>query len=138
MANPPIWVVNLANNLTACLEPLEPMPPLGCHYHQSVTGWEITVFPSHTEIVGGPQDGTRTVSRFGVDVLAATRLFTRVDDIHWQSKAVHEQDQLGAHLAITGMIDDQIVSVRILKTAPDCFEPGRKALINDGCLIDTW
>lgn len=138
MANPPEWISALANNVSACLEPLEPMPPLGCHYHHCPTGWEVTIFPSLTEIVGGPEDGRKTAPRFRVNVLAAANLFTRIEEIGWQSRAVNEDDQLGSHLAIEGMIEDEIVSVRILKSAPTCFDPGRKAFTNQGCVVETW
>ena len=138
MATPPEWISALANNVSACLEPLEPMPPLGCHYHHCPSGWEVTIFPSVTEIVGGPEDGRKTAPRFRVDILGAANLFNSIDNISWQSRTVNEDDQLGAHLSIDGMIDDEIVSVRILKSAPPCFAPGRKAFTNQGCLIETW
>lgn len=138
MATPPEWISLLANNVTSCLEPLEPMPPLGCHYHYCPAGWEITIFPSVTEIVGGPNDGRQTAARFRVDVLAVANVFTRLDGITWQSRAVDIDDQLGSHLSIEGMINDERVAVRVLKTAPACFDPGRKAFIKQGCLIETW
>ena len=138
MATPPAWILNLANNVAGCLEPLEPMPPLGCHYHQCDTGWEISIFPSQTEIVGGPQDGRQLAPRFRVDVLRVVNLFSRIDDISWQSKSVNEEDQLGSHVSIAGTFELEAVAVRILKTAPACFDPGRKAFTNHGCLIETW
>ena len=138
MSSPPFWIINLANNVTASLEPLEPLPPLGCHYHLCEGCWEISIFPAHTEIVGGPQDGHQTAPRFRVDILAVARLFSSVDDIVWQTKSVNEDDQLGSHVAITGTCDQETVSVRVLQSAPDCFEPGRKAMTNEGYLIETW
>ena len=138
MAAPPEWISKFANSVAACLEPLEPMPPLGCHYHKCETGWEISIFPSQTEIVGGPHDGRQIAARFSVNILAAAALFSQIDEITWQSKSVHEEDQLGSHVAIGGLFEEQTVSVRILKTAPACFDPGRKAFFNDGCLIETW
>lgn len=138
MATPPKWVANLANSVAECLEPLEPMPPVGCHYHECDAGWEISVFPSQTEIVGGSEDGRQIAPRFEVDILAIATLFSRIDSMSWQSRTVNENDQLGNHLAVCGQIEGIAVSVRILKTAPACFTPGRKAFINSGCLIETW
>lgn len=138
MSVPPIWIVNLANNVAACLEPLEPMPPLGCHYHLCEDWWEISLFPSHTEIVGGPQDGHQTAPRFRVDVLAIASLFSSIEDITWQTKPMNAEDQLGSHIAIMGVCDGETVSVRVLQTAPSDFEPGRKALTHEGYLVDTW
>jgi hypothetical protein len=138
MPTPPKWILNLANSVTACLEPLEPMPPLGCHYHLCETGWEVSIFPSLTEIVGGPQDGRHVAPCFQVDILAVAQLFKQIDGVTWQSKSVDEGDQLGCHIAINGNFDGEAVSVRILNSAPACFDPGRKAFVHDGRLIETW
>lgn len=138
MAAPPEWILNLANSVTACLEPLDPMPPLGCHYHHCEVGWEISIFPSQTEIVGGPEDGRHIAPRFRVDILAVAGLFSQIDEMSWQSKSVDEEDQLGCHIAIGGRFENETVFVRVLKTAPACFDPGRKAFYNHGCLIETW
>jgi hypothetical protein len=138
MSAPPLWIVDLANNVTACLEPLEPMPPLGCHYHLCERCWEISIFPAHTEIVGGPHDGHQTAPRFRADLLAIATLFSSIEDIAWQTRSVNEGDQLGAHIAITGVCDQESVSIRVLQSAPSGFEPGRKAMTNEGCLIETW
>ncbi len=138
MPTPPHWILDFANSVARSLEPLEPMPPLGCHYHHCDTGWEITLFPSQTEIVGGPQDGHRTAPRYRVDILAVATLFSKVDDVTWQSKSVSDQDELGCHVAIDGRFEGETVSVRILTTAPACFESGRKAFVHDGCMVETW
>ena len=138
MPTPPQWILEFANSVAGCLEPIEPMPPLGCHYHHCETGWEITLFPSQTEIVGGPQDGRFIAPRFCVDILAVTQLFSKVNEVAWQSKSVGEEDQLGSHIAISGLFETENVSIRILKAAPNCFDPGRKALVHDGVMVNTW
>jgi len=138
MAIPPEWISTLANSVATCLEPLEPLPPLGCHFHQCETGWEISVFPAHTEIVGGADDGRHTAPRFRVDLLGVADHFTEIHSITWQSKSIDDEDQLGCHLAIDGQHGGEAVSVRILRSAPACFDPGRKAMTIDGCLIEIW
>jgi hypothetical protein len=114
------------------------MPPLGCHYYFCDGCWEIAIFPAHTEIIGGPHDGRQTAPRFRVDLLAIATLFSSVEEIHWQTRAVNDQDQLAAHIAITGICEHESVSVRVLQSAPSEFEPGRKAMTNEGRLIETW
>ena len=138
MASPPEWISTLANSIAACLEPIEPLPPLGCHFHHCDESWEISIFPSKTEIVGGPNDGRQVSPRFRVDILAVTRHFSEIFAMTWQTKMVDEDDQLGSHFAVDGIHSGEVVSVRILKAAPKCFEPGRKALINDGHWVETW
>lgn len=138
MPTPPDWIQVLADRIAACLEPLEPLPPLGCHYHDCESGWEISVFPSQTEVVGGIHDGLQTTPRFRVDVLGIAELFSQVDEISWQSRPVDESDDLGAHISLSGKIGGESVSIRILKRSPACFTPGRKALTREGYLLETW
>lgn len=138
MTTPPDWIRQLADQVAACLEPLEPMPPLGCHYHAVDDCWEISLFPSQTEIVGGAQDGLHIAPRLRVDLLEITSLFDAIEDISWQTRAVDETDELGCHIAISGILDGRRIEVRVLRRSPACFDPGRKAYIHEGCLLETW
>lgn len=138
MYAPPEWIVTFANAVSSCYESFEPLPPIGCHYFFAEAGWEITVFPSLTEIVGGPEDGRKTAARVCVQVARAVSLFSEVREISWQCRPVNDDDELGAHLYIDGTHDNQAVSVQMLATAPPSFEPGRRAHFHQGRMSDAW
>jgi hypothetical protein len=138
MHPPHEWLTTLANDVAVLLHPLLPLPPLGCHFFQADGTSEIAIFPSQTEIVGGPQDGRRVGSPFRVDILRLMRLFTRVEKVKWQSAVLDDEDELAAHLTIVGEVNGERVCVRILAEAPTRFEVGRKALVHDGLMLETW
>ena len=135
---PPDFISSLANSVAACLTSFEPIPPVGCHFADSEVGWEVTVFPSMTEIVGGPDDGLRTAARVCVDVASVVSLFSAVRELTWQCMPLGKDDELGAHLYIVGDYEGEPVCVQILASAPPNLEPGRKALFHQGLISDEW
>ena len=143
MPGPPHWITRLANDVAACIESFEPLPPVGCHFFRAAAGWEITIFPSVTEIVGGPADGSMISARVSVDVAKVLGLFTKIHEVTWQCTRVSDDDDLGAHLLIEGIhsddtTNDQFVAVQILAASPPSIEPGRRAHFHQGRMTETW
>lgn len=138
MTSPPDWLSNLANEVAAHIEPFEPLAPVGCHYHLGEEGWEITVFVSDTEVVGGPLDGNRYGSRFRIDLKQLLEVFTDVTAIDWQAHRLDEDDELGSHLSIQGLHGNEPVWVRIPATAPARFEPGRQMHVYHRRWKEVW
>ena len=138
MVTPPLWVKQLANQVALTLQPVEVMSPLGCHFLQEGDHWEITLFASATEIVGGEQDGEQRASRFIVDVLAIQRLFDRVEGMEWQPLRIGAQDEAGAHLSVHGLFEGHSVWLRVLARPPKRFVAGRQARVYERSWQDTW
>lgn len=138
MVVPPEWMTRFVNAVTECIYPHDVLSPLGCHYQQSNGVWEITLFASKTEIVGGPQDGLSYNSGFNIEVLALGKIFSQVETVSWQSQKLGPTDELGAHLSIEGIYDFKQVWLRITSNAPDRFEIGRRALINQEKIEELW
>lgn len=135
---PPAWLAELANHVTAVIRPADVMSPLGCHY-QFVDGvWEVTIFASMTEIVGGERDGLRFPSRFSIDLQALLLLFDEVATAEWQVLPLGPEDDLGAHLSIEGTYGEQPVWLRIPAQAPQRFEIGRYANVYEMRFVDMW
>jgi hypothetical protein len=138
MPEAPNWLTALADVVAGYITPVEPLAPLGCHYHQCEGVWEISLFVGDTELVGGDRDGERVAARFLVDVLPLLSLFDEVFDCTWQPDRFSDEDELGCHLSIIGMHLEQLVCVRLLSRSPDRFPPGRRANIYDGALEEMW
>ncbi len=138
MPAPPTWLTKLANEIAAHLEPIESLSPVGCHYHQGESGWEITVFASKTEVVGGPHDGGLYESRFRIDLKQLASVFSEINEIHWQAQGLGREDELGAHLSIEGTYENEPVWVRIPAKAPSRFEPGRQMHIHHRRWKEVW
>ncbi len=138
MNTPPEWLAALADEVAARIQPLEAMGPIGCHYFLTPSGWEITVFPALTEVVGGPYDGQMFGSKFEVDVVSLLSIFTQVTTVRWQSQELSDEDELGAHLSIEGHYHDEPVWVRVPAVSPKRFEAGRQMHVHSGNWQETW
>ena len=114
------------------------MAPIGCHYYRCEETWEVTVFASLTEIIGGEEDGRRIPSRFVLDVGAIIGLFNDVEEVRWQNLPQGADDELGAHLAVEGIHRGERLVLRIPAKAPDRFEAGRLANVYEMRFVDIW
>ena len=138
MNTPPEWLAALADEVATRIQPLEEMGPIGCHYFLAPSGWEITVFPALTEVVGGPNDGQMFGSKFEVDVVSLLSVFSQVTAVRWQSQELSDEDELGAHLSIEGHYHDEPVWVRVPAVSPERFEAGRQMHVHRGSWQEIW
>jgi hypothetical protein len=138
MSSAPEWLASLANKAASHLASSEAVAPLGCHYCLMDGVWEITLFASDTEVVGGEKDGERKGSRFVVDVMPVLCLFTEILDCTWQPDRFDEEDEFGSHLAIIGTFSGQLVCLRVLSRSPRHLPPGRRANAFDGTWEELW
>lgn len=138
MPNPPAWLKELADSAANCLVPIDILSPVGCHYAFDSGRWEVTLFASKTEIVGGHKDGVSRSSQFILDVLGLQRLFDDVRECHWQPQRIGFEDELGPHLSIFGTFQGESVWMRILSQAPDRFESGRQARVYELLWTEKW
>jgi hypothetical protein len=127
MGQPPKWLNRLAQRVCECIELPEGAPPVGCHHHFNGEHWEITLFIMSTEIVGGPHDGVKVSTRFFLDLSRLRVVLDSVESSEWQPHRIDETDDLGPHVALTGVFQGRRVWLRVLADSPDRFHPGRLA-----------
>lgn len=138
MGAPPEWLSHFADAVTVNILSHDLLPPMGCHFAYSKNIWEVTVFASRTEIVGGSEDGQTTDARLYVNVKEVLGLFSQVNEISWQTQPFGPYDELGSHLSIEGSHAGQMVWLRITAVAPDRFEVGRRAIVNRREFEEVW
>jgi hypothetical protein len=63
-----IWLDALRDAVAASIEPESPMGPLGLGYRQEEGFWEVCVYATPVELVGGARDGDIVVPGFHVDL----------------------------------------------------------------------
>jgi hypothetical protein len=114
------------------------MPPIGCHVSQPGETWEVSLFVSPTEIIGGEHDGVRVDSLYLLSVIDLLQVFDVVEDSSWQPHRAHELDELGSHISVTGYYAGRRVCLRVLAEAPSRFAPGRYANILERRFTETW
>ena len=140
MPTRPDWLERLANEVIRQIHAVDVLAPIGCHsfHNQEDDQWEVTVFASSTEIIGGRLDGKITSSKFALDVRGLYELFTDVTCIEWQSHQLGPEDELGAHILIEGTFEGFSICLRVLAQAPERFQVGRYVYTEESRLENVW
>lgn len=138
MVSPPDWLSQFVDAVAANIHSHDILSPLGCHFQRVQDVWEVTLFASKTEIVGGSQDGLMCNAGFNVDVTGVVQLLSDVESISWQALSLGRDDDLGPHLSVEGWFEDKQVWLRITSTAPRRFGVGRRALVNQQEIEELW
>jgi len=140
MPAPPSWLKSMANQVASLMYDVDILAPLGCHFfhNSSRNEWEVTLFASNTEIVGGEWDGVLAPSKFCFNILNLGEIFEEVESIFWQALPVDYDDQLGCHISIEGKYEGERVWVRVLAEAPEEFEAGRRMQAYEFNLKEIW
>ncbi len=140
MASPPAWLRSFANDAARAILDTSEHAPIGCHYHcaHERDEWEVTVFISDTEVVGGARDGTLVPYPIQLDVSQAIELFDEIPKIHWETGAIREDEDLVQHMSFEGSVRGHYVWLRILAQAPRQAGPGRLLHASTGELEDLW
>jgi len=130
----------MANQVASLMYDVDILAPLGCHFfhNSSRNEWEVTLFASNTEIVGGEWDGVLAPSKFCFNILNLGEIFEEVESIFWQALPVDYDDQLGCHISIEGKYEGERVWVRVLAEAPEEFEAGRRMQAYEFNLKEIW
>ena len=134
----PDWLQQLCDELSAYIEPIGRDAPIGCHYWLTEQGWEITLFVSRTEILGGESDGEALPGRFVFDVAGLLNVLDEVDSCWWQPVHFGDEDDLGPHLSLTGVFADEPVWIRIPSEQPKSIESGLIANVYTGRIESRW
>jgi len=138
MNQPPDWLASLADQVAGTFVAVDVLAPLACHVCQNEGVWELTLFASRTEIVGGAQDGGVRPSRFHINVKDLLALFDDVTSAYWQAQGLGSTDDLGPHFGVEGVYEGHHVWLRLPAIPPKRFPPGRQALIHEGTWDELW
>ncbi len=118
------WLSALLNEVGDCIDADSPMGPLGLRYHEDDGYWEVWIYPTPVELVGGRHDGEVVVPGFTLDLKQVHESFDSVSAFHWN--AIGFNDPAGPHVTIEGVFEGREVSLHMLAYAPEGEEPGLK------------
>lgn len=140
VVEPPGWLRWLANDAARCVTQSLSSAPLGCHFHYDAEGqaWEVTLFVSRAEVLGGELDGLEIPAGVGVDILGVLAVFESVMAVTWQAERLSGDDDLGAHLSFAGRSRGNEVWLRILGHAPVWAGVGQQLNSQTGEFEDLW
>ena len=75
---PTVWLRGLVEAVAGCMEADSPMGPLGYRYGEEDGLWQIDLYPTPVELVGGADDGEVVAPGFTLDIEQLRGLFDRV------------------------------------------------------------
>ena len=118
------WLNSLLEEVGSCMEPDSPMGPLGLRYREEEGFWEVWLYPTPVELVGGKHDGEVVVPGFSLDLEQLRECFDSVVSCHWNALGLNYPE--GPHVAIEGVFQGREVYLQVLAYEPEGEEPGLK------------
>jgi hypothetical protein len=89
--------------------------------------WEIDLYPTPVELVGGAVDGAIVSPGFSVDLIELQALFETIEAVNWNTHGHHGSEP--AFISVEGEYQGREVYLRVLSAAPEDEDPGLKVKI---------
>jgi len=118
------WLDQLLAVVGACVEADSPMGPLGMRYREEEGFWDVWVYPTPVELVGGRHDGQIVVPGFTLDLEQLRTAFDSVAAIGWNSLGLNSDE--GPCVSIEGQFQGRDIFLRVLAQFPEGEEQGLK------------
>lgn len=116
------WLDKLYEALLGCVEADSPMGPMGLRSWEEEGFWEVWVYPTPVELVGGRHDGEVVVPGFSLDLQQLRDVFASVAAFGWNALGLNWPQ--GPHVYVEGVFQGREVYVQVLARAPADEEPG--------------
>jgi hypothetical protein len=116
------WLDSLLDAVAACVEVDSPTGPLGLRCREEDGFWEIWVYPTPVELVGGRHDGAVVVAGFALDLEQLRECFDSVVAFNWNALGLNYPE--GPHVSIEGVFQGREVFLQVLAHAPEDEQPG--------------
>lgn len=126
MAEAPQWLMSLVDTVGNCMEAHCAMGPLAFRWREEEGFWDIAVYSTVGEVVGGAEDGAVIVPGFSLDVRELMSAFDELTDVHWCSQPLGPHDYRSPHISIEGTYQGHEVYLEVLGEAPEDEGPGFK------------
>lgn len=124
VAQPNAWLAQLVDQIAALITLDSPAGPLGYRYREEDGFWEISVYLTPVELVGGAVDGEVVLPGFQLDLLELQALFDEIVDFGWDGLGLCRVE--GPLIWVEGVFQGREVYVTVLARAPEDEEPGAK------------
>ena len=124
VAQPNAWLAQLVDQIAGLITLDSPTGPLGYRCREEDGFWEISVYLTPVELVGGADDGEVVLPGFQLDLLGLQDLFDEIVDFGWDGLGLCRVE--GPLIWIEGVYRGREVYVTVLARAPEDEEPGAK------------
>src|SRR5207302_122175 len=79
------WLDELYEAVAACMEADSPMGPVGLRYREEDGFWEVMMYPTPVELLGGAHDGAVVIPGFSLDLERLRSAFDSIHDFGWSA-----------------------------------------------------
>lgn len=120
----PGWITDLANLVVEAVTPIDVQGQWGYRWlcpgeHGNFTPyWQIVLYPTTNEVVGGPKDGCQMYPGFKLDVTLLLQNFNAVDSLEWESPSSYTGNMSCPKLYVRGDFTGYPVEIRVLSLSP--------------------
>jgi len=121
------WLDLLFDDVGACIRADSPMDSLSIEHHEEAGVWEVDIFPTAVELVGGAEDGAVVTPLFSVDLEQLRLAFDHVDDFGWNAFGWHDGD--GPFVWVEGAHLGRPLFLRVMAEDPRGEEPPTKLYV---------
>lgn len=118
------WLDILRDAVAACIEVASPMGPMGLRYTEEEGFWQVFVFPTPVELVGGAQDGAVVEPGFSLDLEQLRDAFESIVAFGWNAQGLTSYE--GPYVHIEGFFQGREVYLQILAYPPEDEKPWLK------------
>ena len=126
MADAPQWLTSLVDAVGDCTEIHCACGPMAFRWGNDDDFWEVRIYYTPGEAVGGAEDGAVLVPGFTLDLMALMSVFEELTDARWHAHSFGPHDQEGPHVSVEGVYQGHHVYLQVLAEAPEGEEPGFK------------
>jgi hypothetical protein len=118
------WLSSLTDVVGGSITPESLMGPLEILYSEEEGFWEVDMYSTPVELVGGPDDGAIVTPGFSVDLEQLRSAFDKIEDLGWNS--IGWQDGRGPFVWIEGVYEGRELFLRLLAEPPAGQEAAMK------------
>ncbi|MEM9092175.1 MAG: hypothetical protein AAGC93_26000 [Cyanobacteria bacterium P01_F01_bin.53] len=118
------WLESLADLVCISVEAYSAMGPFGFRYRQDDEDWELIVYPTPVELMGGSEDGALVHSGFSLDIQFLLSRFEQVTAVQWLTHDFGVSEPEGPQLSIEGIYQGHNIWLRVLAEPPPNEPPG--------------
>lgn len=118
------WMDEFLDVVSTCVEADSPMGPMGLRYREEDGFYEVWIYPTPVELVGGADDGEVVLPGFSLDLDKLRAAFDSVADFAWNTLGIN--DPHGPHVNVEGIYQGREVYLQVLAYAPEEEEPTLK------------
>jgi len=97
---------------------------LGLRYWEEDGFWEIWIYPTPVELLGGAHDGAVVDPGFSFDLELLRSVFDTVAAFGWNALGLTYPE--GPHVYVEGVYQEREIYLQVLARAPEDADPGMK------------